>query len=263
MRRIVRSQVVRSRASGMRATDALLISYPKSGMTWLRFLLAHVLTGSEADFDSIRVTIPPLGSHRHAPAVLPSGGRLIRSHEPVPANRSRPGQPIVYLVRDGRDVLLSYLAHERRNQRYEGEVSGFLEPFLSGSIDGYGPWHEHVLGGVRLTEQQANPFLLVHYEKLRLDPAGELERVLAFLGAEPARADLEAIVAANGKEQMRAKEASSTFLASQRNDGTPFVRADKSSDWERDVSDVDKRRFEAVCGPALIAAGYDVVTTRE
>jgi Sulfotransferase domain len=247
----------------MRSTDALLISYPKSGMTWLRFLLAHAVTGSEADFDSIRLSIPPLGSHRHAPAVLPSGGRVIRSHEPVPANRGRPGQPIVYLVRDGRDVLLSYLAHERRNQRFAGDVHEFLEVFLAGRVDGYGPWHDHVLAGVGLTQQQANPFLLVHYERLRRDPAAELGRVLAFLGCESDRADLEAVVAANGKEQMRAKEASSTFLASQRNDGTPFVRPDKSSDWERDVPDADKRRFEAVCGPALLAAGYDVATTRE
>ncbi len=247
----------------MRSTDALLISYPKSGMTWLRFLLAHALTGEEADFDSIRLTIPPLGSHQGTPALLPSGGRLIRSHEPVPANRSRRGQRIVYLVRDGRDVALSYLAHERRNQRYDGDPEEFLDLFLAGRIDGYGPWHEHVLGALSTEQHGDNPFLLARYEELRRDPAAELSRVLAFLGREFERADLEPIVAANNKERMQAKEASSEFLASQRTDGTPFVRSDRASSWERDVPAVAKVRFEAACGPALAAAGYDMRPVRD
>ena len=32
--------------------DAFLVSYPKSGNTWLRFMLTDLLGGREADFDT-------------------------------------------------------------------------------------------------------------------------------------------------------------------------------------------------------------------
>ncbi len=261
VRSVLRRGLVRYRTLGMRADDALLVSYPKSGMTWLRFLLAQALTGEETDFDAVRLSIPPMGKHRSSLAILPSGGRLIRSHEPVTKNRARPGQPVVYLVRDGRDVALSYLAHERRHQRYDGDVGGFLEIFLRGKVDGYGPWHEHVLDGLAAAQRGDGPFLVMHYEQLRAEPASELARVLEFLGAPRDPADLQAVVEANSKDRMRAKEATSEFLATQHTDGSTFVRADRSSDWVRDVPLGDRLRFEVVCGPALNAAGYEVART--
>ncbi len=245
----------------MRPEDALLVSYPKSGMTWLRFLLAQALTGEETDFDAVRLSIPPMGKHRDGQAILPSGGRLIRSHEPVTKNRARPEQPVVYLVRDGRDVALSYLAHERRQQRYDGDAGNFLEIFLRGKVDGYGPWHEHVLDGLAASQRGESSFLVVHYEQLRAEPASELARVLEFLGAPRDPADLHAVVEANSKDRMRAKEATSEFLATQHTDGSTFVRADRASDWVRDVPLGDRLRFEVVCGPALNAAGYEVART--
>ena len=32
--------------------DTFLASYPKSGNTWLKFMLTYLLSGREADFDS-------------------------------------------------------------------------------------------------------------------------------------------------------------------------------------------------------------------
>ena len=86
-------------------------------------------------------------------------------------------------------------------------------------------------------------------------------RVLEFLGAPRDPADLQAVVEANSKDRMRAKEATSEFLATQHTDGSTFVRADRSSDWVRDVPLGDRLRFEVVCGPALNAAGYEVART--
>lgn len=261
LRPAVRRRLVRYRALGLRGDDALLVSYPKSGSTWLRFLLAHALTGAEADFDSIRDSVPPLGRQRRGRRVLSGGGRLVRSHEPLGAGTPRPAGRIgrvVYLVRDGRDVALSYLAHERRYQRYDGDVAGFLEEFLAGRVDPYGTWSDHVLGALRVAERIGDRFLLVRYEQLRAHPAAELARVLRFLGRDHAGVDLESVVAANGKERMRAKEAASTFLTAQRTDGSPFVRPDRAGGWAEETTAAQRERFAAACGTALAAAGYAV-----
>src|SRR6185312_4380577 len=73
----LRSPAVRWRARGMDSRDALLGSYPRSGSTWLRFVLYECLFGQPADFEVVDKTLPGLGAHRDAPGVLRNGGRLI------------------------------------------------------------------------------------------------------------------------------------------------------------------------------------------
>ena len=80
--RYVRLLPVVYRHTGVSPQDAFLVSYPKSGNTWLKFMLTYLLSGREADFDSDSTTIADVGSHRATPGVLPGGGRLIKSHEP-------------------------------------------------------------------------------------------------------------------------------------------------------------------------------------
>lgn len=248
---------MRFRFLGLHASDVLLVSYPKSGSTWLRFLLAHALTSEEVDFDSVREIIPPVGRHRRAPSLLPTGGRVVRSHEPLWPYLGRSGQPVVSLLRDGRDVALSYLAHEQRNLRFTADVSSFLDRFVAGGIDGYGPWHDHVLSAVDFERRSETPVLRVRFEDLRAAPVQELSRTLAFLGVKDmSDEDLGRVVAANTKERMRAKEATSTFLASMETDGSPFVRPDVRPGWAELVPATARQRFESTCGEALRAAGY-------
>ena len=257
--RLVRRPIVWGRYRGVRPTDVLLVSYPKSGSTWLRFLLAHALTAEGADFDSVRDTVPRVGRHRHARPLLPDGGRVLRTHEPVEPFHGRPHQRVIYLVRDGRDVALSYVAHQRRYGTFEGDTSAFVRRFLTGEVDNYGPWHQHVLTAHELTRSGRAEVLHVRYEDLRADTVQELGRILTFCGEErgDGQPSLEEIVAANTKDNMRAKEEHSTFLASQATNGTPFVRPDADARWV-DLVDADVRdRFDDVCGPALRAAGYD------
>lgn len=260
LRAPARRELVRWRYLRLRPADGLLLSYPKSGSTWLRFLLADAFTSRDPDFDSVRDTIPPLDRYRHAPALLSGGGRLIRSHEPVAPYRGRAGQRVVSLVRDGRDVALSYLAHERRYGRFDGDASVFVDRFLEGRVDPYGPWHEHVLAAIALEQSGQARVLTVRYEDLRAHTVDELGRILAFLDIEPglAAAELEAVVGRNTKEHMRAKEAHSAFLTSMSTDGSPFVRADGRERWSDVVAAPERARFERVCGPALMAGGYEL-----
>lgn len=256
VRPTARRQLVRYRYFGLRSSDGLLVSYPASGSTWLRFLLAHALTGEEPDFDSIRTTVPPVGRHRSAPALLAGGGRLVRTHEPLGSHAGRAGQPVVYLVRDGRTVALSYLDHLRREGRYQGDLAEFLERFVQGRLDGYGSWAAHVLSALEFGRAASARFLLLRYEDLHAHPEAELSRVLAFLGREVDHVVLATIVRAHTKERMRAKEATSRFLVRRHSDGTPVIRPDRLLGFAEQVPADVRARFERACGAALEAAGY-------
>jgi len=256
LRPLARRQLVHYRHRGLRPADALLVSYPKSGTTWLRFLVAHAITGTEADFDSIRQVFPPLGRQRGAPGLLADGGRLVRTHEPLRPYRGRPGQHVVYLVRDGHDVALSYLDHHRRLGRYTGDVTVFLDDFLAGRLDGYGPWADHVLGADDFARSGVAPVLTIRYEELRADTEAQLARVLAFVGHAVDDEVVARVVAANTKERMRAKEAASRFLASQTTDGSPIVRPDRRQGWADLVPADTRAEFDQACAGALASAGY-------
>jgi len=254
VRPLARRPLVRYRFRGLQPTDAVLVSYPKSGSTWLRFLMAQAMTGHEVDYDAIRDTMPPVGRHRRAPSLLPTGGRVARTHEPMQPWRGKPEQPVIYLVRDGRDVCMSYFNHVRR-QGQVWELPAFAEAFIVGGVDGYGPWHEHARAGLEAARATPASMLVLRYEELRADPVVHLGNVLSFLGIDTPARDLEEVVAANQAEHMRAKAATSAFLSTRGGSGTQVT---DSRPWGEALAPDLRRRFMDVCGAALDAVGYSL-----
>jgi hypothetical protein len=128
VRRIVRGKGLRlARLPGvilnhrsLKSSDVLFASYPKSGNTWIKFMLGQIITGREVDFDSVDRVIPYLGDDMPPVGPLPNGGRLIKTHEPFRGITAPYVKKAVVLVRDGRDVALSYYRSQLRRGWFEG-----------------------------------------------------------------------------------------------------------------------------------------------
>lgn len=162
------------------SADAYIISFPKSGRTWVRMLLAQVLAreyGLKLNLDLYKMTLgrripniatdPRTGNY----ARLGSAGDLKILH------RFR-NKKVIFLVRDPRDVLVSYYFewNKRREMKYEKDIHSFIrEDFTLPRIIAFmNLWAE---------EQRQHPeqFLQVSYESLHADTARELKRMLDFL----------------------------------------------------------------------------------
>ena len=111
----VRAKVARSKLRvarawfwhlGVKPQDVFQASYPRSGSTWLRFILFQILRGEESGFGNIEQRIPEIYTHRGVPPILPGGARLIKTHEKYRKDYTK----AVFLVRDLRDVVLSCYA---------------------------------------------------------------------------------------------------------------------------------------------------------
>lgn len=252
---MVRRGYLRWRHRGLRSQDVVLVSYPKSGMTWLRLMLGYVLAERDVDFDTVRDLLPPLGRHRAAPALLSGGGRVARTHEPMRVIAPGPSERVVYVVRDGRDVAVSYFHHTRGDGRFRGSPDEFVPLFVHGGLDHYGPWHEHSLAPLHGDPHDRPSVMIVRYEDLRADTVAELGRLVAFLGETVEGDRIERAVAANTKPAMQAKEGRSAFMQAQRPDGS-FVRTDGQPTWRELFGDGAREELQQALAPTLLAHGY-------
>jgi estrone sulfotransferase len=257
-RSYVRLPAVALRHRAIFPHDVFVLSFPRSGNTWVRFMLTHLLLGRHPEFDEVFSRIPPVGWHRHAPAALPDGGRLIKSHE-------RPAWPYagayrraVYLVRDGRDVSVSYYHWYLRGGLYGGGFERFLRLFLAGRLDGFGAWHDHVRAWRDSAAARAGALRVIRYEDLLARPTEELGRIAEFVGLEVSSGQLEDAVSSSTVERTRGRPLRITRARAKAapTDVRGIVRG-TSGQWTDVLTPAQSEMFRDIAGEALAELGYE------
>lgn len=182
--------------------DGILGCYPRSGSTWLRFILYELLTGRETSFELVDQTLADIGHHGKAPRLLPNGGRFLKTHEPYRAEYHR----AIYLVRDVRDVVISEYAFCRRERLFEGDFDHFFEAFIRGRINRYGFWGDHVRSWLDYAQSNPGQVLLIRFEDMRRDTVGVVDRCLQHFGVTQTQAEITVAVEHHTLKRMQEKE---------------------------------------------------------
>ncbi|MEX2218058.1 MAG: sulfotransferase domain-containing protein [Phycisphaerales bacterium] len=190
-----------------------LASYPKSGNTWVRFLLYHYFYGAMGSTAELAERIPD-SQHAHLVRPAPGGAPpLVKTHwalTPTMPFADRTAGAI-YIVRRPKDVLLSLLDfyHMRDPQRPWTDEQ-FVRNFIAQGGDpslaarGFGSLVQNV---TTWTAQRRFPLLLVRYEDLKADSARELRRMVEFLGRPVDEGRARQAAEASSFERMREAEA--------------------------------------------------------
>ena len=178
--------------------DVFIVGYPKSGNTWFQDIVAGLAFGALPEF------IPPLLVQDLVPDVFaaPHYKRyatpmFFKSHAlPTPDYKR-----VVYLLRDGRDAMVSYYHHLAA---VEKEKIDFLEAVQTGKYFFPCKWHEHVQTWLD------NPFgakmIVIKYEDLKKNSAYELRRFCDFVELKRSPEFVQMIVEGTTFEKMRDKE---------------------------------------------------------
>lgn len=186
--------------------DRMLVSYPRSGSTWLRFLVSNLafFDGGPTTFENLNDRIPyALRPAERTLRRLPRP-RLLKSHSAY----DRRFRHVLLLVRDPRDVAISYYHYHQRRGRVAPDctLGDYVPRFVTGRMDRYGTWGENVGSWLGAREATAG-FGVVRYEDLIADTEGELRRIARLLDI-PAPADRVRMAVANsGPEVMRPRSA--------------------------------------------------------
>lgn len=273
-----------------------LASYPKSGSTWLRTLLANFLKRSrsavplnalpfgpavhsysveelagvaaddctEAEVDSL---IPACCRAHLAHSACGPESRLSKTHGAYVVNRA--GEPLfpvdvtagaLYIVRNPLDVAVSASFHygesgcaesvARLNDAETRIGGGGKRDYRTRLLD----WSGHV------ASWRAAPFpvLVVRYEDLVEDAAGELERVLRFLGFKAvAKARLRRAAEQSAFPSLRQREAHQGFREKLPVNAGFFFREGRVGSWREALSADEAGSIARKHWATMAAFGYD------
>ena len=161
----------------------------------------------------------------------------------------------IYVVRDPRDIALSYAAFLGIGV---DEVIGFMaNPGAANRADGaqvfelLASWSLHAQSWVGARNR-----LLVRYEDLITDPAAHFGRIVRFLGgaAEPAR--LDRAIRFSDFTVLAAQEREHGYRAGSSKGGGAFFRVGKIGQWREALTTAQTQQIEQGHGETMRRFGY-------
>ena len=245
--------------------DTFVVSYPRSGNTWTRFLIANLVhSDTDVSFTNIEQLIPDTSSQSNRALKATPRPRIIKTHEYFDHRYPK----IIYIVRDPRDVALSYYDFQRKYMQIEDRypLEQYVDDFVNGKLIsiGWGTWGENVASWMCTRGKRAN-FLLLRYEDMMRDTTGELARIAEFMGIHPAADRLQRAIERSSADRMRALEKleEDKWVATKnRRKDIPFVRVAKSGGWRTGLPASSVKQIETAWGDLMTTLGYELVTAR-
>jgi len=178
--------------------DVFITGHPKSGNTWFQNLVAGVMYGVDPEYAPYSLVSDVVPGHMQVYYKRYGTPTFFKSHD-LPRPRYR---RVVYLVRDGRDVMVSYLHHMRA---VRGRDVDFMRVVQADDVTWPYKWHEHVEAW--LANPHAADMITIRYEALLEDTVRELRRFCAFVGVEREESFLATVARKASFKAMQRKEA--------------------------------------------------------
>ncbi|XP_068712547.1 sulfotransferase 1B1-like [Montipora foliosa] len=224
-----------------RSDDVFVVSYPKSGTTWMQEILWQLYNNGEVSSSKIFERVPMLerGLDKGRPDVrtLPSP-RLMHTHMTYDVIPKGAGCKYMYIARNPKDVFVSFYEF----MKDYGSTGGFSGPweffariFVEGEVP-YGMWNKHVLEWWK--HKDDSDVLFLKYEDLKKDLSSNVRLIAKFL-EKPVTEDTVNKIAQQCSFEEMAKNVSTFTL-----DGPKLLRKGEIGDWKNYFTAAVDERFE-------------------
>jgi hypothetical protein len=245
--------------------DTFIVSYPRSGNTWTRFLVANLLHPEEpTSFANIERLVPDSEAQSSRYLRRIPRPRVIKSHQYFDPRYKR----VIYVVRDPRDVALSYYDFERKYRHIDDAypLQNYASDFVSGRLSSadWGTWGENV-GSWVSTRRGQKDFLLLRYEDMLENTMLEVAKIAAFFGMEATAERVRGAVERSSVQRMRGLEklqGKDWVSTKNKRPDISFVRTAASGHWISKLPKNSIAEIESAWGPLMAALGYELVTTQ-
>ena len=273
-----------------------LASYPKSGNTWFRLLLANLEAGRDRPvdinnsvgkqksivsrelFDDMAMFASGLLGLGEIDRLRPGVYTALASECPVltwekvhyawrtnhwgePLLGRRSARAAVYLVRDPRDVAVSYAHHlnlslDRAIDLLDSASAVVCpagqrqHPELEG---GLGTWSRHAASWL---DQDDVPVHVVRYESLHADTLATFWGALRFAGVNVDHRDVERAVHFSSFRELKRQEQESGFRERSPAAASPFFRRGEIGSWREELTEAQADRIVSQHGEMMARLGY-------
>jgi hypothetical protein len=241
--------------------DTFLVSFPRSGNTWTRFLVCNLINPDDpVTFAGLEARIPEIYDTTDRALRAFPRPRIIKSHECFDPRYRR----VIYIVRDPRDVLFSYYEFQLKRRVISDDCSleEFLPRFMKSEFEPKtGSWRDHVVSWTA-TRGGEEDFLLLRYEDMLANTHKESTKIGLFLGlnADPQR--IARAVELSSADRMRKleKEQSGQWKETRKTRrDKPFVRKAAAEGWKSSLPERCVAQIESAWGEVMQSVGYELV----
>ncbi|MBL8660765.1 MAG: sulfotransferase domain-containing protein [Rhodospirillales bacterium] len=281
-RKVPLERRLRGREEGRKLglADVVIVSFGKSGRTWLRVMLSRVYQVKHGlaqrhliGFDNLHAR------NRQIPRVFFTHDNYLKDFTGhADTKEDYYDKKVVLLVRSPADVAVSqYFQWKYRMRPTKKVINNYpdadvsLYDFVMRPNAGLPKVIEFMNGWARELPRLKH-LLVVRYEDMRADPGEVLGRIVDFIGTPATPAEIEEAVRFASVENMRALEQKRVFWLSggrmvakdRKNPNTFKVRRAKVGGYREDFSEEQTRRIDEMiatsldpvfgCGPAAASA---------
>ncbi len=162
---------------GERDSDIYVSTFSRSGTTWTQMVLYQLTTDGDMNFDHMIDVCPWLFYNliRENEPPQTTDPRILITHESYDLFSKNTKGRFIYVMRDGKDVAVSFYHHKINAKSYEGSFDEHFDEFLT---DKYYNWFSHMKEWCE--NKNEIPILFIKYEDLKRTFDETINRIANF-----------------------------------------------------------------------------------
>lgn len=237
--------------------DVYLVSYPRSGNTWMRVLLAEIIYGESGEsLRDLGYYMPDINKPRLMKNVIEVGCHYIKAHDPLMINRrSELFKKVLYIIRDPRDIVISWFRFQS-GRLYHKDFNHFFLDWISDRIYP-SSWQTHVNSwtgpGIDMNDVDV---CVVRYEDLLKDAFSVLKKIMTFLDLDVEPVRIREGIKKASVDKMRRKEKLGFWEDNVNLDKLQFIGPATSNQWQKILTEEQVNLIFYYSGNEMKRFGY-------
>ena len=243
--------------------DVFLVTYPKSGTTWIAEIIRCITQAKNPNRDIADTGMLRFEMANQKQLNTWSSPRSISTHLPFDKIMRHSEDPAkyIYLARNPKDVAVSMFYFVRSMKiifDFDGTWSEFLQHFMKGNIPVGVSYFDHVLEW--WIHKDDENVLFLKYEDLKKELKSQIKIIAEFLGHDFSDEEAQAVkeqctfqaMKSNPKLNINKQPGSSSLFKK-----SSHLRKGIVGDWKNHFSDEQLAEFDRVCQSRLKGTGLD------
>jgi len=242
------------------ADDVWVVTYPKSGTTWMLQVLKLIRKGGKQDDVHINKSVPWLERNRPLDPACIIQPRGFKSHFPYdlfpcgPPNKSP--CKYIYVARNPKDIAVSFYYHTKAIFFPDIDKETYWRKFINGDLE-FGSYFDHVLSWWQ--HRHDENVLFVRYEDMKKDLVRSVTEIASFIGANISSEVIGQVAEQTQFDNMKKDPLANCPLPKFKRERleTDFMRKGIVGDWKNFLSPEQSAEMDALCASRLSPAGLE------